>query len=101
ELGGTALAQIGGEHVRVAANGTGRTIGDLLSRCQHEHPATERHDEVHVVLDDDEGHTLGIELVDHRLDAPDHGGVDAGHRLVEQDQLRPRHHGGGDGEELA
>src|SRR5262249_3143932 len=76
-------------------------VGDLRARVQHDHTAAERHDEVHVVLDDDERRPFRVELADHALDAPDHRGIDARHRLVEQDQPRAGHHGGGDGGELA
>src|SRR5262249_34434517 len=83
-VGGAPLAEIGGEHGGVAADEAGRTVRYLAPLLHHDHAATERHDEVHVVLDDDERRPFRVELLDHPLDAPNHGGIDAGHRLVEQ-----------------
>src|SRR5215475_3268733 len=55
QLGGAALAEISGEHAGVAPDEAGWTVRDLPPLLHHNHAAAERHDEVHVVLDDDEG----------------------------------------------
>src|ERR1700741_1842268 len=39
----------------VAADRVGRPLGEDAALCQHQHARAERHDELHVVLDDDEG----------------------------------------------
>src|SRR5215831_10777574 len=108
-MSGAAVAKLGGgriiekesEHAGVAADDAGRTVRDLAPLLHYNHAAAERHDEIYVVLDDDEGRPFRVEPLDHALDPPDHRGIHAGHRLVEQNQPRSRHHGGGDGEELA
>src|SRR5207253_7677723 len=65
-LGGASLTEIGGQDARVAPDQRGRPVGDLAAGFQHDHATTQRHDEVHVVLDDDQRHPFGIQPVKDR-----------------------------------
>ncbi len=58
---------------------------------EHDHRVAEAHDDVHVVLDDQERQPLRVEPADVALDVLDQDRVDARGRLVEQDELRPAH----------
>ena len=78
-----------------------RALGDLLALRHHDHRVAEPADQVHVVLDDEEG---VAELAVHALDI---GGevlqqraVDAGRHLVEQHHLGIDHHGAAELEQL-
>src|SRR5262249_13248493 len=44
-------AEIRFDHARVAANGRGRALGDLLAEVQHGHAVRDTHHDRHVVLD--------------------------------------------------
>src|SRR5215471_12774042 len=66
-------------------------LGDLLAEVQHHHPVGDAHDQVHVVLDHEQGEA---ELL---VDPPDQVGqvaqlvvVEAARRLVQQEQPGPR-----------
>ena len=57
-------------------------------------------DELDIVLDDQEGLAGAVELGQRHLDLADAGRVDAGHRLVEHDDLGMRHQGRGQRHQL-
>src|SRR2546425_3233628 len=54
----------------------------------------------HVLLDQENGHSVPMERVHDLLDLRDHAGHEPLGRLVEQDDLRLEHHRAGDGEHL-
>ncbi len=80
-------AQIGFAHLRVVADGCGRALGDHGAAVEHGHVMGERQDEVHVVLDHDDGEVLGEAL--HEGAQGLHGAAaQAAGGLVQQQQLR-------------
>src|SRR5207245_443135 len=52
------------------------------------------------LLDEEHGHALAIELADRVEDLPDDDRRESERRLVEEEQLRPRHEGARDREHL-
>src|SRR6267142_4547089 len=52
---GSALAEIGLDHARVALDFPWGALGDLLAVIQYGHPVGDFHDHAHVVLDQDDG----------------------------------------------
>ena len=70
---------------------SGVPVGDRRAVVEHDHGVAQAHDEVHVVLDDQERQTAGVQLADVALDRLDHHRVDAGGRLVEQHESRLAH----------
>ena len=86
-------AEIGFEHARIGVDHGGGALGQLAALLEHDHLVAEVGDEIDIVLDDEEGDALGVQLLrlDHGLrDALDHGRIDAGHRLIEHDQAGGR-----------
>jgi hypothetical protein len=76
-------------------------LGDHAALGHDDDPVGDVPHHVHVVLDEQHGHPLVLEvedLVEQRLRQRR---VDAGHRLVEHDQLRLAHEGAGHLEQLA
>ena len=82
-------AEIGVDHLLVALDLVGRAVGDLAAVFEHDHAVGQVHHHAHVVLDQRDG---GAELLVHVEDEARHVllllEVHAGHRLVEQQQLR-------------
>ena len=68
---------------------------------QGHHPIRERHQHLHVVLDEDDGHAFAPQLFDELDEAGDGALVDAAGHLVEQQQARPGAHGPGELQALA
>ena len=56
---------------------------------QDDEPVGERHDGLHHVLDDEEAHAGGVHAADERDDLVDLRRVEAGHDLVEEEELGP------------
>ncbi len=52
------------QHQRIVGDLGRRALGDALALAQDDDAPAERHDDFHVVLDDDEGVALGVERVD-------------------------------------
>src|SRR3546814_7270964 len=84
-----AHAEIGVDDLLVGSNLVGRAVGDLAAVVEHHHPVGDVHDHAHVVLDQHDG---GAELLVGLEDEARHIllllDVHAGHRLVEQPDLR-------------
>jgi hypothetical protein len=81
-----ASPEVGLDHARVAQHGLGVALRQQLPLRHHHHRRHSDH-QVHVVLDDQEGHALAVErrhLVD---DLVQQRRVDAGAGLVQQHQL--------------
>ena len=94
-------AEVGVDHLLVAGDLGCRPLGDQPALGHHEHPVADLVDHVHVVLDEQHGAALGLELVDVVEQALLERRVDAGHRLVEHDQLRVGHQRPGHLQQLA
>jgi hypothetical protein len=76
--------------VGIAGHVARRTLGEPAAVVEHDEAVRDLHQRLHGVLDDDDGDAVGA-------DAPDHGRHDldavlgeAGERLVEQHEARPR-----------
>src|SRR5687767_6321329 len=85
----TGGPEVGVEHGLVLADLFGRSLGDLATVVEHDHPVGDVHHHAHVVLDEgDGGAELAVDVKDearHVLLLLD---VHARHRLVEQKQRR-------------
>src|SRR5215467_14404902 len=83
--------RIGREYGRVFADVGRRAVGDLAPAGHHDEALREAQDRFHVVVDDDEGATGLVKL----LDAPDQlvaqMRVDAGERLVQEQDVGLQH----------
>ena len=66
-------------------------LRELRALCEHDDRVAEPHDEVHVVLDDEEGQSARVQRADALLDLLDEHRIDAGRRLVQQHELRFGH----------
>ena len=51
------VTEIGLDHLRVALDVGGRALRDLLAEVEHRHDVGDAHDQLHVMLDHDLGHT--------------------------------------------
>jgi hypothetical protein len=83
--------EIGLDNFRILAHLMGRAIGDQLAPMKHEQTLAEGKDRFHFVTYDDESLTL---LVDSGNEVPDRlaqFGMNAGERLIEDDQVRVKH----------
>src|SRR6266851_1127025 len=89
--------EIGVDHPGVAAQTGKRSLGDDLAEVHHHHLMAGSLDEREVVLDHDHGAALRRELADCLADPRAEHGVNASHRLVQDDQLGL---GGGDAGEF-
>src|SRR5579863_914037 len=88
------MSKISLDHLRIGAHFGGTSFGENLPFRQDKHAAAERHDEFHVVLDDDEGRAaLLVEGFEPILQIAEHRQIDAAGRFVEQDQARAGHEG--------
>src|SRR6185436_16291169 len=86
-----STTEVGLNHALVGLDQARRPLGDLLAVVENEHRLAQPHDDLHVVLDEEDRAPLVAQ--------PAHGGeqvveqraVHAGGRLVEQDQRRIGH----------
>src|SRR6266851_5197440 len=78
--------EIGVDHPGVAAQTGKRSLGDDLAEVHHHHLMAGSLDEREVVLDHDHGAALRRELADCLADPRAEHGVNASHRLVQDDQ---------------
>src|ERR687895_634442 len=92
--------EVGLQDARVGLDGVGRALGDRPAAVEHDHVVAQAHHQVHVVLDQEEGPALLVELAHERGDAVEQRRVDAARRLVEQDRLRVGHQHAGELEQL-
>src|SRR2546428_10567832 len=86
-------ALVGLDHAR-------RPLGDLLAVVQHEHGLAEPHDDLHVVLDEQDGLAAVAELTDGLEEVVEEGPVHARGGLVEEDERRVPHQHANELEEL-
>ena len=97
-----ACAEIRVDHALVGAHLVRGSLRDHASVVHHDHAVARAHDEVEVVLDDQERDAVALaqrEDVLEQLDAQRR--ADAGHRLVEQQDPRLRHQRADEVEQLA
>ena len=85
--------QVRVEHARVGADHRGRARDERPALVEHRDLVAQRHHELHVVLDDEEGLAGRVELADAGRELVDQRRVDAAGGLVEQ-----QHRGVGDQE---
>src|SRR6267143_2166967 len=88
----SALAtEVGFNDSLVRLDGAWRPFRDLLAVVENEHGLAEAHDHLHVVLDEEHG-LARVAQPAHRLqEVVEERAVDAGRRLVEEDQRGIRH----------
>ncbi len=67
-----------------------RSLGDLLAVVEHEHAVAHAHHEFHVVLDQEDRRAVAPNVVEQILERRRFGGVHAGRRFVEREELRAR-----------
>src|SRR5258705_1257676 len=79
-----SAAKVGLEDRRVGPDHRRRAFRDQPAAVGHDDVVADAHDHVHVVLDDDEGLALRVELAHERAEAVDQRRVHAARRLVEQ-----------------
>src|SRR5262245_4801537 len=75
----------------VGLDDAGRAFGDLVAVVEDEHDLAQSHDDLHVVLDEQHGLALAAQTAHGVEQVVEKGAVDAGRRLVEQDQRRIAH----------
>src|ERR1700722_18553794 len=83
-------AEIGLDYFRMRPDLGRTTVGQPLAVVEHRNAVTGRHHDIHVMLDQQDGHATGAngpDETDHSLAL---GAIEAGGRLVEQQQLWPR-----------
>src|SRR6266852_2688663 len=86
------MAKIRLDHFRIAADLRRIALRDDAALGEHEDAMTQRHDEFHVMLDDDERRALlGIDRLEPVAQAREHRQVDAARRLIEQSKTGARH----------
>src|SRR3984893_10332752 len=78
--------EVGVDHPGVAAQAGKRSLGDDLAEVHHHHLMAGSLDEREVVLDPDHGAALRRQLPDRLADPRAEDGVNAAHRLVQDDQ---------------
>ena len=87
------FAEIGALHMGIVEHGRRIALGDLAAEVQHHNSVGDIHDHAHVVLDHHDGHAaLFVEIDDVAGHVLLFFEVHAGHRLIEQDQLRLQRH---------
>src|SRR5215472_3911844 len=79
-------SEIGADHPGVVTQAGKRTLGDDLAEVHHDHLIAGFLDEREIVLDHDDGAALARELSDGLADPRAEHGIDASHRLVQDDQ---------------
>src|ERR1019366_6076359 len=93
-------AKIGLLHLGVIAHFGRRSLEQQPATMQHDDMVRERHDQVHVVLDDHD-HPVGpAQLQQPAPQLRRFGMVEAGRRLIEHEDARLGHHGTGDFQQL-
>src|SRR5579883_171865 len=90
------MAKIGFDHGRIVSYFLRRPFGDLDAVIEHINPVRELHDQVELVLDQQDGHAATLQRRNQRLHFGRLGRIHAGGRLVEQQQPRPERQRAGD-----
>ena len=83
-------AEVGLDHGRMNADFAGRPLGDLAAEIEHGEAIAEPHDEVHVVLDQQDGEAAAAQRLQQCGKRGGLGRIHSGRGLVEQEQLRIR-----------
>ena len=81
-------AEVGGHHGGIIRHGRRRSVGDFPTEVEHHDPLAHAHDQSHVVVDQQDGQTVRIELLDQLSHPVFLGRVHAGGRFVEDEELR-------------
>src|ERR1700730_57249 len=97
----TSGSQVRVEHGRILADLARLGLSDYTALVQDDDLVAQIHHEAHVVLDQQEGHALPIELPDVFGDPLEQHRVDPAGGLIEPHQFRLRHHPRGQLEERA
>src|SRR5207249_10045707 len=87
---GSVLTKIGLDHDWIRRYFARRARGDDLAVAEDGEPLADVHDEIHVVLDHDDGDTGVADLADHRLETLLLRGVDSRGRLIHEEDRRLR-----------
>src|SRR6478672_5664286 len=80
-------AEVGLDHLLVRLHLGRGAFGDLLAVVEHGDAVAQAHDELHVVLDQEDGAAVAADAVDELAQHHLLGGVHAGGGLVEGDEL--------------
>src|SRR5919204_5372721 len=96
-----SAAKVRLDDARVAADRLRRSFGDLLAVVEHDDALGDVHDDVHVVLDQQDGLALSMQAENVLLHLVDHRRIDGGGGLVQEQQLGIGHERGGEREQLA
>src|SRR5438309_782003 len=83
-----SMAEVHLDDGGVGGDGVGPAFGDLLAGAQHDDALRESHQRPDDVLDHQQRHALGLEPSDQRHRRLGLGGVEPGHELVEQQEVR-------------
>src|SRR6185503_5251758 len=83
-------SEVGLDHPRVRLHLARRALEERHAVVHDEHALGDVHHEVHVVLDDDDGGAFFPDEGQLLQKKSDFGGVQAGRRLVEHEEFRPR-----------
>jgi hypothetical protein len=86
-------AEIGLAHAAVGVDLGDRAFGDLDAEVEHHHALAQPAHELHVVLDDDEGHAARRDRIERPVQRLGLRRVEPGGRLVEQQHARRRKQG--------
>src|SRR5664280_3654941 len=86
-------SQIRFDHARVVRDFLWRALGDLLAVAHADDLLRDRHDDAHVVLDDEDRDAALVDLADDRDRLLDLGGVEPREVLVEEEKLWLRREG--------
>ena len=93
-------AEVGGNYIRIFADLCASAFGQFLAVIKHQDAVGEVHHHLHVVLDQHHRDTGIGDLAHQMVDLDGFLGVEAGGRLVEEDQARLHGQGAGDFETL-
>src|SRR6266571_5396468 len=86
-------SQVRVDHLRVRLDLVREALDETPALVHHDDPLAPLHDDVHVVLDQEERHPTVPQVLDDGEDLPRERRVDAGDRLVEEHELRLSHQG--------
>src|SRR6185369_12723661 len=86
--GDMVVTEVSLDHFFVLLHVGGRALGDLLAVIEHSHAVAQAHHQFHVVFDQQDGAVVLADPVDQLAQQDLFGGVHAGGRLVQGDQLR-------------